>query len=52
MPEAQLEAFQDHARAAGIAVVPIGQVMEGGGLPAFVTAGTERRYEGGSFSHF
>jgi thiamine-monophosphate kinase len=52
VPEAQLEAFQDHARAAGIAVVPIGQVMEGGGLPAFVTAGTERRYEGGSFSHF
>ena len=52
VPEAQLEAFQDHARAAGIAAVPIGQVMEGGGLPAFVTAGTERRYEGGSFSHF
>jgi thiamine-monophosphate kinase len=52
VPEAQLEAFQDHARAAGIAAVPIGQVVEGGGLPAFVTAGTERRYEGGSFSHF
>jgi thiamine-monophosphate kinase len=47
-----VEPLQEAGAALGVAVTPVGQVVAGEGLPVFVAAAIERRYEEGSYSHF
>ena len=53
VPAARGADFEAEARAAGILVTAIGDVLEGEGPPAFLDAsGRDQRFERGSFSHF
>ncbi|GJE27004.1 thiamine-phosphate kinase [Methylobacterium organophilum] len=53
VPPGQLDAFLTEAAAAGVPATAIGTVVAGEGPPVFVdAAGAERRFAGGSFSHF
>ncbi|MFO0990253.1 MAG: thiamine-phosphate kinase [Alphaproteobacteria bacterium] len=49
----RLESFRAAASACGVAVEPIGRIVEGEGLPTFTDpSGATRSFADGSFSHF
>ncbi|WP_210483102.1 thiamine-phosphate kinase [Microvirga antarctica] len=50
--QTRLDSFRKQADSLGIPITVIGQVVSGDNPPVFRLGGSEKRYDGGSYSHF